>query len=561
MRSRMLLLRGGMSFATLALAGLAVARPAQAATECSVQALSALKIPDLAVASADIVAAKDADPEFCDVKGSVATHGEGAGANEAGYEIRLPARWNGKFLFFGVGGLAGSLRPSANRVDVGEALGKGYATAITDTGHTGTNPFDASWILAAPGKLDAAKVADYWYRSAHQVTLAGKLLVKRYYGAKTIKRAYFDGCSFGGHMGLMEAMRYPDDYDGIVAGAPFMDNRTQLWGYKNAKAFLNAYIPAETLAKVDDAVKASCDAADGARDGLIQNPAKCAFDPDSLVPGTLTQAQADALKVFFRPATDEKGRAIYPGSSVSDLSAGAPPLGGFMGWVEKGPPADVNAAEPWGKDVPVLWAAAEGFIKNFDLRDPGFNMNADWPEKDGRIAAKAFAQFSARFAVGDVDQPARLERYLRQGKKLILYHGFGDTAISPFRTVWFYEDFAKRSGGYAKAQGQVRLFMVPDMLHCSGGPGPNAFDTLTALEEWTEHGKAPDAIRATKYNEDKADKGAARTMPLCKFPEQARYKGSGDVNDAANWTCPPGDRLLLEVGANGIAAGLGSGRH
>lgn len=550
----------GLSLVAVSAAG-AAAHPAAASTACDVPALSALHVAGMTVASVASVAATEADPEYCDVKGSVRTDGDGAGPNEAGFEIRLPATWNGKFVFFGVGGLAGSLRPSANRVDVAEALGKGYATAITDTGHTGKSPFDDAWIISGKGKLNTAKVTDYWYRAAHQVTVAGRLLVTRYYGGSRIARSYFDGCSFGGHMGLMEAMRYPSDYDGIVAGAPYMDNRTQLWGYKNVKAFLDAYIPPPVLAKVDAAVLASCDAADGVKDGLIQNPAKCAFDPQTLVPDTLTQAQADAFKTFLRATQDAAGHAIYPGSSISDLAAADGSLGGFRGWVESQPPTDPAAAEPWGGHAPVLWQAAEGFTTTFDLRDAGFNFNRDWPEKDGRVAIAALRQFDARVAIGNVDQPSRLARYLAQGKKLILYHGYDDTAISPFRTVWFYEDLAAWRGGYAKVETQVRLFMVPGMLHCGGGPGPNAFDTLTALDGWVEQGRAPDGILATRFADNDPHKQVLRTMPLCAFPAQARYKGTGDVNDAANWTCPAGDRSQLEVGANGIAAGLGAERH
>jgi feruloyl esterase len=542
-------------FVSIAALSLSAPLAAHAAGTCSVDALAALKVPGLTIDSAAPIGAEG--PSYCDLKGSVATDGDGAGPNAAGVEIRLPDKWNGKFVFFGVGGLAGSLIPSANATDVSLALQRGYATAITDTGHVGKNPFDADWVLLAPGKPNDAKIVDYFYRAAHQATVAGKLLVESYYGAQKITRAYFDGCSFGGHMGLMEAMRYPDDYDGVIAGAPYMDNHTQLWGYKAAKAFLNAYIPADVMVAVNEAVLASCDAADGVKDGLIQNPAKCGFDPHALVPATLTEAQAKAFDVFLRATTDAEGRAIYPGSSVSDL-AGAR---GFIPWVEApAPPVDPAAAEPWGARPPILWAAAEGFTKYLDLHDPSLDFNNGWPETDGRVADEALKEFDARMGVGDVDQPERLDKFFASGKKLILYHGYGDTAISPFRTVWFYEDLAKARGGYAKAQADARLFMTPGMLHCSGGPGPNTFDTLSALEAWVEQGRAPGSIVAAKYPDNKPDPSPTRTMPLCPFPAQARYAGTGDVNVAENWTCPQGDESQLEVGPNGVAAGMGSGR-
>ncbi len=556
--SRKTLRRSGtVAGALLGLAGM-TASPGMAAPTCAAPSLAALHVAGMKIESAAPVAAAGTDPAYCDVKGSVRTSGEGAGPNQAGFEIRLPADWTGRFVFFGVGGLAGSLQPSANAVDVGEALAKGYATAITDTGHHGANPFDAAWILNAPGKPNAARVADYWYRSAHEVTIAAKALVTRYYAGRAIAHAYFDGCSFGGHMGLMEAMRFPTDYDGVVAGAPYMDNRTQIWGYKNAKAFLNAYVPPAVVAKVADAVLAGCDAADGVTDGLIQNPAKCAFDPQTLVPGTLTQAQADAFKLFIRATEDAHGRVIYPGSPLGDLASTDGPAGGFIGWVESKPPADPAAANPWaGGMPPVLWAAAAGFIDNFDMHNATFDLNHDWPETDGRITDAGLSQFDARTAVGNVDQPRRLERFLAAGRKLILYHGYADPAISPYRTVRFYEELAAWKGGYDKAAAEARLFMVPDMLHCGGGSGPNSFDTLTALQQWVEQGHAPDAILATRFADENPAGRTLRTMPLCPFPAQARYAGTGDVNAASNWTCPAGDRSQLEVGADGIAAGMG----
>ena len=549
--------------AALSLLSLGMAAPlsAKAAQTCTAEALAALGVPSLTVASAKAAPAEGPFPARCVVEGTIATDGDGAGPNSARLRVQLPETWNGKLVFFGVGGLAGSLNPSASPHDFVSALGMGYATAITDTGHVGKNPFDADWILEAPGKPNEARIIDYFYRAPHQATIAAKALTSKFYGAPGVSRAYFDGCSFGGHMGLMEAMRYPDDYDGIIAGAPYMDNHTELWGYKNAKAFLKAHVTPDVVAKVNEAVLATCDADDGAKDGLIQNPGKCSFDPQSLVPATLTQAQADAFKIFMAPVTDSHGRTIYPGSPISDLAAADGPAGGFVGWVVTPTPAtDPAAAEPWGAAPPVLWAAAEGFTKFIDLHDPTVDFNNNWPETDGRIADGALSQFDARLGIGDADQPERLAPFFNEGKKLILYHGYGDTAISPFRTVWFYEDLAKAAGGYDKVSDHARLFMAPGMLHCLGGDGPDNFDTLAALDAWVEQGKAPDEIIASKFPGGKPGQKALRTMPLCAFPEQARYGGTGDVNSAENWTCVPGDKSQLDVGADGVAAGLGAGR-
>lgn len=282
--------------------------PARA--ECNVPALNGLNIPNMKVASTAIVSAAAPNPAYCDVKGSITTTGEGAEAGSANFEVMLPQNWNGKFIFHGVGGLAGTLTSSANPADQAQFLARGYATAITDTGHLAANP---TWEYTAPGTPDMPKVVDYFYRAVHDVTIAAKQLVKSYYRTETIRRSYFDGCSNGGKMGLMEASRFPNDYDGVIAGSPWLDPvGTSLWSLKNIKALLDAYIPAAKFDAVAAAILKQCDKADGVADGLIQNPAKCAFDPNALVPETLTQKQASALKLIMSPVRDEQGKLISP---------------------------------------------------------------------------------------------------------------------------------------------------------------------------------------------------------------------------------------------------------
>ena len=200
------------------------ARAAPAA--CTMEGLSGLHVADVTIASVRSVAAKDGVPEHCLVEGAVTTRGDRAPDGRAGFQLQLPVVWQKRFLFMGVGGNGGSFIPSANAVDRAAALGKGYATAITDTGHQGRNT-DASWVVDASGKRDAAKTVDFFHRAAHQVTVAGKKLVEAYY-AGAISHAYFDGCSTGGRMAMMEAERYPTDYDGVIAGAPAMDYRSLL---------------------------------------------------------------------------------------------------------------------------------------------------------------------------------------------------------------------------------------------------------------------------------------------------------------------------------------------
>jgi feruloyl esterase len=536
--------RNAFTLAVLVLLAAVIATIPASASNCTVAALTALNVPNVTITSATDVAAAPPQPEYCDVKGSVATSGFGAGPGSAGFESKLPTNWNGKFLFNGVGGLAGNLGSSANPVDQALFLVKGYATGVTDTGHLNTNP---TWEYTSPGVPNTPAITDYFYRAVHEATVATKALTKAYYNAPRITRSYFDGCSNGGKMGFEEATRFPNDYDGIVAGAPWLDPLgTELWALKNTKALLNDYIPTSLYPAIESAVTAQCDAVDGVVDGLIQDPAKCSFDPDSLVPGTLTQGQADALKGIVKPVRAQDGDLIYPGTSYSNL-------GTQLGSYERStPPTDPTGAHPWGTlSVPGGWNLGIGIILSLGYYDQSVDLN-NAVENNGVVFESARKLLYHNLA-GDIpDDPSRLHHFLHKGGKIIIYHGYSDNTISPYRSIWYYQDLAERLGGYHETQEHVRLFMVPGMHHCTGGSFPNAFDTLTALENWVENGVAPDSIIASHTTSNVVD----RTMPLCKYPEQARYNGSGDVNNAANWTCPPHDRSLLQVGRNGRQAGL-----
>jgi feruloyl esterase len=516
--------------------------------DCNTAALSALKISTMTFTSATTVPAAAPIPEYCEVKGSVATSGEGAEPGSANFEIMLPQNWNGKFIFNGVGGLAGVLNSSANPVDQPLFLARGYATAITDTGHLVANP---TWEYTAPGTPDMPKVIDYFYRAVHEVTLAAKQLVKGYYQAGTIRRSYFDGCSNGGKMGLIEASRYPADYDGIISGSPWVDPvGTSLWSLKNIKALLDGYIPHEKFQAVDAAITKQCDKADGVADGLIQNPAKCGFNPDALVPETLTQKQAEALKLIMQPVRDEQGKLIYPGASVGNLGQVNTTVRGFTNYLDK-PPVDPASANPWGDTtVPANWSLSQNILMKLGYYDAGKDMNNSIENK-GVVKTDALNLVYTRLAADVPDDPTAFGAYFAKGGKLLIYHGYDDLIISPYSSIWFYEDLAQENGGYTKLQQNARLFMVPGMQHCVGGDGPSAFDTLTALEQWVEKGNPPEAIPATHSTNNAVD----RTMPLCKFPEQAHYKGKGDAKSASSWSCPQNDKSLLAAGPNGIQAG------
>ncbi len=511
--------------------------PALAGT-CSTEALSALQVPRLKVESA--VPARG----YCQVRGTVTTTGEAAPDGSARFEIRLPDQWNGKFLFYGVGGLAGSI-PS--NPDGFNAVGKGYAMAITDAGHEAPGT-DAHWALTADGKADEAKVADYYFRAAHSVTVAAKELVRKHY-AGDIRLAYFAGCSNGGRMALMEAQRYPDDYDGIIAGAPFMSVHAMMTPLRVMKGLTSAgYIPPKLWPVIDDALNASCDASDGVKDGLIQNPGKCAFDPASLVCKSgqaeqcLTSEQATTLKRYMEAVRDRRGRVVQPGFSITNGDG----RGGMIAWNTGQTEPDFRNPERWTGNAPAGWLFADHITQYLVERNANYDTLDFDIGGDGVIGDAALKLFDERTGAADADDASRLLPFVRKGKKLLMYHGFSDPALTPYRSIIYYEQLAGLTKGYPNLQKNVRLFMVPGMQHCGGGPGPNAFDTLTPLDEWVSKGVPPERIEAS---------GNGRTMPLCKFPEMAKYKGTGDVKDGANWSCSV-QPSLTEVGPNGITAGL-----
>ena len=559
----------------IALAASIAAPAANATTACSVGAIEGLAVSGVTIVTATAVAAAGTTPAYCDVVGQLNTSGGGAPPGSAGFELRLPANWNQKFLFFGVGGLAGSTYAdiAVSPTDSASALAKGYATAITDTGHLAGGT-DASFALLAPGKPDKAKLADYYFRATHEVTVVGKRLTVLFYDQQPIKAAYFDGCSNGGRQALVEATQFPADYDGIIAGDPFFDIRSVVGGARIAKQQLTpaTYLPATLLPLVDAAVNASCVKTDGVDDGLIQNPATCSFDPYSLVckpgqeTGCLSTGQADTLNTYFSAVRNDFGGLVYPGFAVSNLSTsatGALAGGGADVWsTALVPPTDFTAREPWGNSgyspAGLGYQFSDHIIQDIVIQNPGYNLR-DFPVSvDGYVGTDALATFDARTVAGTASDPAGYGRFIQSGRKLIIYHGYSDPALTPFRTIGLYGQLAANAGGYSKLQGSVRLFMVPGMQHCIGGPGPNVFDTLTPLEGWVEQNVAPASIPAAHFVNDDPTKAVDRTMPLCPFPTQATYGGTGDVNAAASWSCAPNEELL-KVGPNGEQAGLSGG--
>ncbi len=435
-------------------------------------------------------------------------------------EIWLPLTgWNAKFQGVGNGGFAGSIGYDG----LAEAVSRGYATASTDTGHRG-DATNGEWALGHP-----EKITDFGYRAIHETAATAKLVIRAFYGSGP-QNSYFNSCSNGGRQALMEAQRYPADYDGIVAGAPANSwTRLLTSGIFDMQALADAasYIPASKLPAIEAAALAACDARDGVKDGVIEDPSKCHFDPSVLLckgsesAACLTAPQVAALRKLYAGA----GAAFLPGYS---------PGGEAEGWA------------PWITGASPGKSLQSAFVLNF-FRYFVYSDTA-W---DYRTPPLARGLQDANAKMGGVLNATEtdLKPFRDRGGKLILYHGWSDAAIPPLATVNYYQSVVQNMGA-ANASGFVRLFMAPGVQHCFGGAGPNMFgqggapvadadhDVDAAVERWVEQGIAPDRIIATRFKSPNAAEAAIeRTRPLCRYPATAHWTGKGDTNDAANFVC------------------------
>ena len=388
-------------------------------------------------------------------------------------EVWLPASgWNGKLLAVGNGGWAGSISYAA----MAASLGRGYATSSTDTGHTGGR---GAFALGHPEKF-----IDFAYRSEHEMTVAAKAIVDRYYG-RAPNRSYWQGCSTGGRQGLAEAQRFPDDYDGIIAGSS-ANPRTYLnaWQLSVAQALLKdhaSFIPPAKYPAIHRAVLDACDALDGVKDGLIGDPTRCRFDPKTLEckgddgPSCLTAAQVASARIVMSPAKNPRtGEEIFPG-----LEAGTELAWNFVGAPQ---PSDLMLDH----------------FRFIVFKDPNWDWRTFDLERD-----LATANAVDRGTINAVDPD--LSRFADHGGKLLLYHGWSDGLVAPRASVNYYNSIVKAMGGAAKTAPWTRLFMAPGMGHCGGGEGPNQFDTVAALEQWVEQGKAPDRIIASRVTSGRVE--------------------------------------------------------
>jgi feruloyl esterase len=417
---------------------------------------------------------------------------------EINVEVWMPRDWNGMFQGVGNGGLTGGVNYPAMAV----ALERGFATASTDTGHVTEGHFDTDWIPGHP-----ERVVNFGQRAHHLMAETAKKVVAKYY-EKPSKYALYNGCSSGGWQGLTEAQKYPGDYDGIVAGAPANNSvrmsasgilSQQMLRKEPAGAF-----SAEANQLLVKAAIAKCDALDGLPDGLIDDPRKCKFDPAELqckggaTTGCLTPAQVKRAEALYGPAkTTPGGLKLYPGMAI-----GTPPETPLPG-ADPGKPAIMLMMQPLPD-----WT--------IDTFDPDKHI----PQMD--------KQLDADLGATQTD----LSAFFKRGGKLILYHGWADQILSPYNTIDYYEDVRKTVGA-KMTDVSARLFMAPGMAHCVGGTGPNVFDAVDAMVNWVEHGKSAEQILATHVTAGKVD----RSRPLCAYPKVAKYKGSGSIDDAANFTC------------------------
>jgi feruloyl esterase len=408
-------------------------------------------------------------------------------------EVWMPSSgWNGKLQVVGNGGFAGTISYPA----MTNALRAGYAAASTDTGHTGpsSNTFANEDVLI-----------DFAHRAIHETAVAAKTIVNGFYG-NAPRFSYFAGCSTGGRQALTAAQRYPEDFAGIVAGAPASHTSTQAFGqiwFARALGDPAGALPREKLTLVHDAVLNACDGNDGVKDDVLENPLACTFDPKVLActPGSdpascLTGAQVTTVqKVYAGPSNPRTGKRIYVG-------------------LERG-------SEPGWNPTPVGYAV--DYFKFIVFKDPSWDPKA--LNYDAHVAQAATGDNLIFDATN-----ANLSAFTKRGGKLIMYQGWGEPGIPPANLVRYFGEIQSKTGN---AKDSVRLFMVPGMGHCGGGTGVNTFDMVSPLDQWVTGGKAPEQIPASRVRNGVSD----RTRPLCAYPQIAIYQGSGSVDDAANFAC------------------------
>ena len=436
---------------------------------------------------------------FCRVEGLV--------DGRSRFEVWLPdaGAWNHRLQGVGDGGMAGGVTYQA----LTAALRSGFATVGSNLGHE-SGFTESGWAIGHP-----ELVRDWGHRATHDMTVQAKAIIQAYYGAAP-RWSYFTGCSGGGRQGFMEAQRYPGDYDGIVAGDPTMDfvkltTAGRLW---MAQALMPSQpgdpgLTAAKLALAARAATAQCDRLDGVADGVIDDPRACRFDPARLAcagaerADCLSAPQIAALRKIYAGAADAQGRSLFPG-------------------YERGAEVGFNASQA---------VYATGFLQGMAFQDPAYDpMSFDFGRDIARIAGRDLGGETLSRAIDATDPD--LSAFRRRGGKLIHYHGWNDPGVPPRRSVAYYGRVAAHEG-LARTEGFYRLFMVPGLGHCQGGPGATSFEMLPALQAWVEHGQRPARVLASRLEAGRV----VRTRPLCPYPQRAAWTGRGSSDKAANFAC------------------------
>ena len=512
-----------------------------AAERASCEAL--LHLRNLTITHAGMAEAAGGTP-YCYIKGILPP------AIQFHVQLPLPRDWNGRFLKWGDGGKDGDLDFADHRV------AEGYAVANSNTGHdNGAEPGSSFAYDNRQAEID------FGYRAVHLTTAAAKTVVRNYYGDAP-EYSYFEGCSTGGRQGLMEAQRYPDDFDGIVAGAPANHyqemNAVRVWLLQRMLRDESSAALAfdgdgdgrfDSIRKLDilaDVVLSTCDREDGVEDGVIDDPLRCDFDPDRDLAeyrcpdgvdadGCLTPAQIQTVKDFHAGPRDRRGQPIYGGK----------PIGSERQWADLFIPHTGNRFAPGavrlgGDHLNYLFYETDPGVTPANLLDTSME-----PARDATPPEWAWWEFDINDVTdgkGDVMKTItdavnpNLSRFLRQHDgKLIVYHGWADALVVPQPTLQYYRDVVATTfdGDISAARARARLFMVPGMGHCRGGAGPDTWDRLAPLVAWVERGTAPDALVATHQTDGVVD----NERPICAFPDRAVYTGpSGGADDSSNWT-------------------------
>jgi feruloyl esterase len=475
----------------------------------SCESLAAVALPNTIIESATTDAT---NANVCRVT-AITTH------PPAGDKVRIwvaipTSGWNGRFLGNGGGGFVGG-----NQGGVNQGVALGFASGATDTGHEGGS---AAFALDVNGRLNWQAIRDFAHVGVHDMTTTGKALTQALYAVPP-RYSYWNGCSTGGRQGLMEAQRYPQDYNGIAAAAPAINwtnlMMQSLWGSMLENAASNPIAPCK-LAAATTAAVAACDEIDGVKDGVIEDPKRCTFDPKTLVGtsagecGTFTDTDADIIRKLWQGPTREDGSFLWYGQARG---------------------ADLNALSA-SRGTPLK---TQPFVFSVDWLKYWITQNPqlDWTTVTPAAYQAYWDQSAEQYGIVIGTDNADLSAFRDRGGKTIIWHGWADQLITADSSIHYYKRLQQQMGGAKKTSEFARFYLAPGVSHCAGGPGPQPTGVLDALLSWVEDGKSPETLTATRRDQSGA---VTRSRPLCHYPLVAKYKGTGSSDDASNFVCSAG---------------------